>query len=129
MEIENLKAKDIMTRPVISAKKNTSAKDIAMQLVSGNFSGMPITDDKERVIGVVTEHDLLNKVRDGKELVSLTAGEVMENNPITIDLSQPMSDVLDIMLKNGILRLPVTDTLRLVGVISRSDILRHYIKQ
>jgi CBS domain-containing protein len=129
MEMKNLKAKDIMTRPVISEKKNTSAKDIATQLVSGNFSGMPITDDEERIIGVVTEHDLLNKVRQGEDFVNLRAEDVMENNPVTADANQPLSDVLDIMIEHGILRIPITDDLRLVGVISRSDILRHCIKK
>jgi len=127
--MKNLKAKDIMTRPVISEKKNTSAKDIAIQLVSGNFSGMPIIDDEERVIGVVTEHDLLNKVREGEDLEILTAENIMENNPVTVDASQPLSDVLDIMLDHGILRIPITDELRLVGVISRSDILRHCMEK
>jgi CBS domain-containing protein len=124
MEIKNLKATDIMKRNVTSAKKNDPAKDIAMQLVSGLFSGMPITDDKGRVIGVVTEHDLLNQVREEKDLLKLTAEDVMQKNPITVDVNTPLIHVLDIMLENGILRIPVTDGLHLVGIISRSDILK-----
>ncbi len=125
----NLKAKDIMTSPVISTKKNASTRDIAVQLVSGPFSGMPVTDDEGRVIGVITEHDLLNKVREGKKFLQLTAGDVMQKNPITVDVNTPLSDVLDIMIENGILRIPITEGLRLVGVISRSDILRIMLKQ
>lgn len=124
MEITNLKARDIMKRPVISTKKNASARDIALQLVSGLFSGMPVIDDEGRVIGVITEHDLLNQLRERKELVKLTVEDVMQKNPITVDADSPLSDVLDIMLENGILRIPVTDRLCLVGVISRSSILR-----
>ncbi|MBE0425428.1 MAG: CBS domain-containing protein [Nitrospirae bacterium] len=122
--MKNLKATDIMKRNVTSAKKNDPAKDIAMQLVSGLFSGMPITDDKGRVIGVVTEHDLLNQVREEKDLLKLTAEDVMQKNPITVDVNTPLIHVLDIMLENGILRIPVTDGLHLVGIISRSDILK-----
>jgi CBS domain-containing protein len=124
MEITNLRARDVMRTPVIAAKKGISAKDVALQLVSGRFSGMPVTDEEERIIGVITEYDLLNQVREGKELVKLTAEDVMQKNPITVDADSPLTDVLDIMLENGILRIPVTDRLRLVGVISRSAILR-----
>jgi CBS domain-containing protein len=124
METTNLRARDVMRTPVIAAKKGISAKDVALQLVSGRFSGMPVTDEEERIIGVITEYDLLNQVREGKELVKLTAEDVMQKNPITVDADSPLTDVLDIMLENGILRIPVTDRLRLVGVISRSAILR-----
>ena len=124
MEITKLEAKDIMKKSVISTKKSASAKDIALQLVSGRFSGMPVIDEEERVIGVITEHDLLNKVLEGKDLGKLTVEDVMQKNPITVDVNAPLGDILDIMLENGILRIPVTDGLCLVGVISRSDILR-----
>jgi len=124
VEITKLEAKDIMKKPVISTKKSASAKDIALQLVSGRFSGMPVIDEEERVIGVITEHDLLNKVLEGKDLGKLTVEDVMQKNPITVDVNAPLGDILDIMLENGILRIPVTDGLCLVGVISRSDILR-----
>lgn len=124
MEITNLRARDVMRTPVIAAKKGISAKDVALQLVSGRFSGMPVTDEEERIIGVITEYDLLNQVREGKELAKLTAEDIMQKNPITVDADSPLTDVLDIMLENGILRIPVTDRLRLVGVISRSAILR-----
>jgi CBS domain-containing protein len=124
VEITKLKAKEVMKAPVISTKKSAFARDVALQLVSDRFSGMPVISDEERVIGVITEYDLLNQVRKGRELVKLTVEDVMQKNPITVDVNAPLSDVLDIMLENGILRIPVTDGLRLVGIISRSSILQ-----
>jgi len=124
VEITKLTAKEVMKTPVISTKKSALAKDVALQLVSDRFSGMPVIDDEERVIGVVTEYDLLNQVRKGKELVKLTVEDVMQKNPITVDVNAPLNDILDIMLENGILRISVTDGLRLAGVISRSSILQ-----
>jgi CBS domain-containing protein len=123
VEITNLIAKDIMKKPVISTKKSTFASEVALQLVSNRISGMPVIDDEERVIGVITEYDLLNQVRKGKELARLLAEDVMQKNPITVVVNTPVSYVLDIMLDSEILRIPVTDGLRLVGVISRSAIL------
>lgn len=124
MNITELAAKDVIKIPVISAMKRTSARGSALQMVSGHFSGMPVIDEEERVIGVITEHDLLDQIREGKDLEKLTVEDVMQKNPITVDINAPLSDVLDIMLENGILRIPVTDGLRLVGIISRSAILR-----
>ena len=126
--MKNLKAKDVMTRPVLSARKNASARDIAMQILSGLYSGMPVTDDSGKVIGVVTEFDLLRKVQEGKELVKLTAEDVMTKDPVTVDENKQIEDVLKIMIENNIIRIPVTSKDRLVGVIARCDILRTYIE-
>ena len=123
-----LKARDIMSRPVVSARKNASARDIAMQILSGLYSGMPVTDDHGKVIGVVTEFDLLNQIREGKELVKLTAADVMAQTPITVDINMPVNEVLKIMTEHNIIRVPVTEEGQLVGVIARCDILRAYIE-
>ena len=75
--MKTLKASHIMVRPVVSARKNATASDIALQVLSGLYSGMPVTDDQGHVIGVVTELDLLEAVRAGKELNKTTAEETM----------------------------------------------------
>ena len=129
MELKDLKAKDIMKSPVISMKKHASVKEIALQLVSGPFSGVAITDDKERVVGIVTEYDILNQARKGEDLEELKAEDIMHNNPVNVDVNSPLHDILEIMIEHGILRIPVTDSLRLVGNISRSDILKIIIEQ
>lgn len=126
--MKTLKARDVMTRPVVSARKNASARDIAMQILSGLYSGMPVTDESGKVIGVVTEFDLLSKVREGKELVKLTAEDVMTKDPVTVDENKPMEDVLNTMIENNVIRIPVTSQGRLTGVIARCDILRTYIE-
>ena len=59
IDMKNVTAKDIMTKPVVSAKKHASARDIALKILSGLYSGMPVTDEDGKVIGVVTEYDLL----------------------------------------------------------------------
>ncbi len=126
--MKDLKAKDIMTRPVVSARENASARDIAMQVLSGLYSGMPVTDKDGKIIGVVTEFDLLGQVCEGRELVKLTAGDVMTKTPLTVDLNDSMDDVLKIMMENNIVRIPVTQEGRLVGIIARCDILRVFIE-
>jgi CBS domain-containing protein len=126
--MKGLKARDIMTRPVVSARKNASARDIALQLLSGLYSGMPVTDENGKVIGVITEFDLLGQLCEGKELAKLTANDVMRKEPITADVNTPVEEVLDIMLQNNIIRLPVTEEGKLAGVVARCDILKSYIE-
>ncbi|MFQ5585529.1 MAG: CBS domain-containing protein [Thermodesulfobacteriota bacterium] len=125
--MEERKAKDIMTRPVVSARKNASARDITLQLLSGLYSGMPVTDDDGRVVGIVTELDLLNQIQQEKDLFRLTAEDVMTRDSMTVDVDTPLDDVLSILLARKIIRLPVTRKGKLVGVIARCDILRSYI--
>ncbi len=126
--MKHLKAKDVMTRPVVSAKKNASARDIALQLLSGLYSGMPVTDENGRVVGIVTEFDLLEQLRQEKELARLTAEDIMVKDAITVDVNTPIDDAFNIMLDRNIIRLPVTEEDKLVGIIARCDILRVYIE-
>jgi predicted transcriptional regulator len=121
-------AKDVMTRPVVSARKNASARDIALQLLSGLYSGMPVTDDDGAVIGVVTEFDLLGQIYEGRELAGLTAEDVMQKEAMAVDVDTPIKDVTNTMLENNIIRLPVTEKGKLAGVIARCDILKSYIE-
>jgi CBS domain-containing protein len=126
--MKHLKAKDVMTRPVVSARKNASARDIALQLLSGLYSGMPVTDENGRVVGIVTEFDLLEQLRQDKELARLTAEDIMVRDAMTIDVNTPIDDAFNIMLDRNIIRLPVTEEDKLVGIIARCDILRVYIE-
>ncbi len=126
--MKNLKALDVMVRPVISAKKQASARDVAMQLLTGLYSGMPVTDDQGGVVGVVTELDLLRSVLEGKELVKLTAEDVMSTDIVTADVNTPVTDIVETMYQKDIIRLPITKDGKLVGVIARCDILKSLIE-
>lgn len=122
------KAKDLMTRPVMSARKSASVRDIALQLLNGFYSGMPVTDDDGKVIGMVTEFDILALLHRGKELTKANAGDIMVKNVLTVDVNAPIDDVIKVMLDKDVIRLPVTDKGRLVGVIARCDILKSYME-
>ncbi|MDA8156992.1 MAG: CBS domain-containing protein [Actinomycetota bacterium] len=126
--MKNLKARDIMTKPVVSARRNASARDIALQLLSGLYSGMPVTDDDGKVVGIVTEFDLLGQLCENRELEKLTAADVMSKHSITVDVNTPVEEVMNTMMDNQIVRLPVTEEGRLTGVIARCDVLRAYLE-
>ncbi len=121
------KAGELMTRPVVAARKNATVRDISFQLLTGLYSGMPVTDDDGRVIGMVTEFDILAQIEKGKELANLTAGDIMTKNVLTIDVNTPVEEILKIILDKKVIRLPVTSSGKLVGTIARYDILKNYV--
>ncbi|HHT9120304.1 MAG TPA: CBS domain-containing protein [Candidatus Hypogeohydataceae bacterium YC41] len=126
--MKGLKARDIMTRPVVSARKSAPARDVAMQLLCGLYSGMPVTDESGNVEGVVTELDLLKATREKKELTRLTAGDIMTKDVVTVDVDDPVEKALDVLMDKRFIRVPVVQEGKLVGVISRCDILRCLIE-
>lgn len=126
--MKDLKASDVMVRPVVAAKKNAPARDVVFQFLNGFYSGMPVTDNEGTVIGVVTELDILNAVLAGKELVKITAGDIMTPNPITVDVGTPLTEIVKIMKEKNIIRLPVTEDGKLVGIVARCDILTTLIE-
>ncbi len=121
-------AAEIMTRPVISARENASARDVALQLMAGLFSGMPVTDDEGRVVGIITEMDLLRAVMDGKELVRTTAKDIMTPDVATAREDATVEEFIKIMEEFHIIRLPIVKDDKLVGIVSGSDILRSLIE-
>ncbi len=126
--MQHLKARDVMTRPVVSARENASARDVAMQLLCGLYSGMPVTNQDGEVKGVITEHDLLKAVKSGEELVRITAGDVMTHDAITVDVDTSVEKVAEILMDKNIIRVPVTQDGKLTGVVSRCDILRSFLE-
>ncbi|MEK9629459.1 MAG: CBS domain-containing protein [Nitrospinota bacterium] len=121
-------ASEIMTSPVISAKKETWVRDIANLFVNEQYSGMPVTGSDGSVIGIVTEIDILQAVNEGHELVKATAGEIMTKDVATVSSDTPMTEMIKIMKDFHIIRLPVVEKGKLVGIVSRRDIIRNMIE-
>jgi CBS domain-containing protein len=125
--MRDLRAVNVMVSPVVSARVNTAAKDVALQLLSGRYSGMPVTDDEGKILGIVTELDLLDAVSVGKDLARTPVQEIMAKNPITADVDTPVSQVLAKMREAHIMRIPISKAGKLVGIITRYDILKSQI--
>ena len=121
-------AKDIMNKIVTAAKKNTIGRDLAIKLLSGMYSGLPVVDDKGKVVGVVSEFDLLKAIKEGKKLEQVTAGDIMSKKPVCVTENTPVEEIIDLMTKHNIIRVPVLRNDNLVGVISRCDILSNIVE-
>ncbi len=117
-------AKDIMNRNITAAKKEATGRALADKLLTGKYSGMPVVDDNNKIIGVVSEFDLLKAMDRGKPLEHITAEEIMSTKPITVFENTSVEDVIHTMTKHNILRVPVVRNEVPVGIISRCDVLK-----
>lgn len=123
-----MKARDVMNRRVTAATPHAIGRDLALQLLSGMYSGLPVVDAQGTVIGVVTEFDLLNAVREGKDLQTVKAAEIMGRPPVCVEEDEAIEAVIAKMTDHHIIRVPVVRGGKLVGVIARADILSRMIE-
>ena len=123
-----MKARDVMNKRVTAATPRAIGRDLALQLLSGMYSGLPVVDESKKVIGVVTEFDLLRAVQEGKDLQTLKAEEVMGKPPVCVEEDDALEDVITKMTTHNIIRVPVVRDGKLIGVIARADILSRMIE-
>jgi CBS domain-containing protein len=119
-----MKASEIMQREVLATTPRASVRDIATQLVVNGISGMPVAERAGTVLGVISEADILESLMEGKKLEKLTAADIMSEEPITVDIETSVDDVIKVLNEEGIVRVPVTENGKLVGIISRIDVIR-----
>ena len=91
------------------------------------YSGLPVVDGG-KVVGVVTEFDLLNAVKEGKDLHQIVADDIMTKDPICVEDDTHVDEIIRIMTEQKIIRVPVVRKGNLIGVISRCDILNSLIQ-
>lgn len=128
MDANGMVAEEIMTQPVVAVSRTTSARDVAIQMFLGGFSGMPVADEDGTIAGIVTEFDVIRAIRDGLKIDTTTVETIMTEKVISVDVETPLHDVLDVLETAHILRVPVTENGKLVGVIARPDILKAYVE-
>ncbi len=118
----------LMEEDVQSEGTDVKCEFIASMMMEG-FGSVPIVDDTNRLLGIVSEFDLLNAVRKGRRLADVTAGEVMTPNPVSVTKDTDITTVIDVLHNNHLIRVPVVDsTRRLVGIVARRDVLRGYLQ-
>ena len=142
--------RDVMTESVISVRRSTSLKEVALLLIDHKISGVPVVDEGGAVLGVVSEADFLVKEQGADsirhrrlarflgesgesrvqlaKLEAVTAGQAMTTPAITVGSQQRISEAAALMTARKVNRLPVVDDGRLVGIVSRADLVRAYVR-
>lgn len=118
-----LRVSDIMTRKAVTIGPHATIGEATELLVDRGVSGLPVVDDAGTLIGILTEFALLALAYDQNvagELVS----QHMTREVLTVDASDPVSKVADLCIVHRVRRLPVLERGRLVGLVSRRDVLK-----
>ena len=109
-------AKDIMTRDVITVSPTATVKNLAMTLIKNQISGAPVAGRNGKIIGVVSEADIVAK--KGKDVKT-----IMSKNIISVTEDTPVEEIAKLMTTHRIKRLPVMRGSEVVGIVSRADIV------
>ncbi len=144
-----LTARDIMTTEVVSVSVDTSLKDLAQKFIETRYSNMPVLDASGKLVGVISETDLIEYQRplhiptvmtlfDGvfalgsekkfKEEVdrvtATTVGDLYSKNPVTCGPDTPVNELAGLMSKHKVHLLPVVENKQMIGVVARLDLIR-----
>jgi CBS domain-containing protein len=139
----NATVKDVMTTHVVVVREAASFKEMATRLREQRVSAFPVIDDDNRVVGLVSEADLLTKEaldytgphgvsgilhhREQAKAAGTTAADLMTKPPVTIGPAEFVSRAARLMYERKVKRLPVVDDDgRLIGIVSRADVLSVY---
>jgi CBS-domain-containing membrane protein len=145
---------DIMTKDVISVKRETTVRELAVLFDRHRFGTLPVVDDEGNLVGIVTASDLVEQgrnlhiptvisifdwviplqgertlERELHKMTAQTAGEICSTDVVTVAPSDPVSTAADIMSDHKLHALPVVEGRRLVGIVSRIDIIRSLVQK
>ena len=119
-----LQAKDIMTRNVVCLKKNIPVVDAIRLMSKNNITGIPVVEDDMTLVGILSEQDVLRLFHTYDDEKDRTVNDFMTQPAIHFEEEEPLLDVCYCLRDNSIRRVPVTSNGKVVGVISRSDMLK-----
>ena len=141
-----MKARDVMVAPVITVKPASSVRELAQILLKNHISAVPVVDDQGKLVGIVSEGDLMRRAEAGTErrrpwwllLIigeetlageyvkshAREVGDVMTYDVITAAPDTPLDQIATLMERNSIKRVPIVRDGQLVGIISRANLIQ-----
>jgi len=140
-----MKVRELMTEDVVSVRPDASLREAAALLTEHRISGLPVVMDAGEVVGDLSEADIVAKASGGtghggllswlfdpvigeEKVAARTVGEAMSSPVTTISPTRPVHEAARTMISEGVNRLPVVEKGRLVGILTRADIVRAFTR-
>jgi CBS domain-containing protein len=148
-----LKAKDIMTKDVITVKPTTTIEELARIFIEKKISGAPVVDDNGDLMGIVTENDLISQnkrlhiptvvrlfdafimlersskiEKEIKKMAAATVDDICAKEVITVNEDTPVEDIATIMSEKKVHLIPVVKGKKIVGIIGKMDIIKGMVR-
>ena len=152
--MDQLTVREIMTTAVVTAKPETTVRELADILAKNKISGVPVVDDEGRVLGMVSEADIILQDADlhfpyyiqflesviylqsvhkfeerFRKQIGSKVSEIMTEEVVSATPQETVREVATLMADRNVNRLPVTENGRLVGIVTRGDIVRAIAQQ
>jgi len=127
IEFRDLKACQVMESDVISCRNHASWHYMAAIMTQRGFASMLIVDEEKRLLGTVTEDDLLMILLAGKGIEGVKAGEIMTTDLPSVAEDAPVHDIMDLMRTRRVHLIPVVKNEKLLGLVTRRDMITAYL--
>jgi CBS domain-containing membrane protein len=124
-----LKAKDIMTEVVVSVRPDMPVKKAMKLLLASEIAGTPVVEKDMTLVGIVTEKDLLELFKEPQRADGATVAEFMTQPAVHFEEDESLDDICKCLLDVAFRRVPVTKDGKVVGIVSRPDVLRYILEQ
>tara|TARA_B100001971_G_scaffold27686_1_gene22018 strand:+ start:421 stop:864 length:444 start_codon:yes stop_codon:yes gene_type:complete len=127
-DVNELTAGQAMENRVKYCHSSASWRNISSILVDRGYGSLPVVDDDMNLTGIVSEDDLLEVLLEKRDEKTLKAEDIMTKNPITANEDTPIFDVIKILEDRKLIRLPVVKESKLIGILTRRDVLFCYLQ-
>lgn len=118
----------LMEEDVKFCRPSDSARHVASQLTKFNFGSLPVVEDGGKLLGLISEFDLLDVLTKSRNLKEIRAEEIMSRDVKVVQEDTPVDEIVRLLEGEHLIRVPVVKEGKLVGIVARRDILFGYIK-
>jgi CBS domain-containing protein len=124
MPADTMKARDIMMGDVLTVAAEASLLDAAKIMINGDVSGLPVTDAAGRMVGLLSEVDVIREATGGTPTLASSVESAMTRDVITATEDAAVEDVAALMLQHKVKRIPIVRGGAVVGIVSRLDLVK-----
>ena len=126
--MKTTEAVDIMTANIITVKKDVLLTEAIALLLRWHISALPVVDNENKMVGIISEIDLVNLTFDGNAADTIVE-EVMVTDIVSFSSNTELADLVQTFSKRHLRRVPIIDKGKVVGIVSRRDILREMLRR